>query len=101
SGTYRSQRRAPYWRPTKVAAMVPADWIARTAWAMMAKAPAHAKEDVLGDAVSDGRTPKGAWGITALLFLFMLINFADKTVVGLAAVPIMRDLELTPRQFGF
>jgi MFS family permease len=31
----------------------------------------------------------------------MLINFADKTVVGLAAVPIMRDLELTPRQFGF
>src|SRR6185369_3271840 len=28
-------------------------------------------------------------------------NFADKTVVGLAAVPIMRDLELTPKQFGF
>jgi len=51
--------------------------------------------------VSNERTPKGAWGITALLFLFMLINFADKTVVGLAAVPIMRDLELTPRQFGF
>jgi MFS family permease len=41
------------------------------------------------------------WGITGLLFSFMLINFADKTVVGLAAVPIMRDLDLTPRQFGF
>ena len=50
--------------------------------------------------MSDERTPKGAWGITALLFLFMLINFSDKTVVGLAAVPIMRDLELTPRQFA-
>ena len=55
----------------------------------------------LGDAVSEERTPKGAWGITGLLFSFMLINFADKTVVGLAAVPIMRDLDLTPRQFGF
>ena len=31
---------------------------------------------------------KGAWGITALIFLFMLINFADKVVVGLAAEPI-------------
>jgi predicted MFS family arabinose efflux permease len=51
--------------------------------------------------VSEERTPKGAWGNTALLFSFMLINFADKTVVGLAAVPIMRDLDLTPRQFGF
>jgi MFS family permease len=51
--------------------------------------------------VSEERTPKGAWGITGLLFSFMLLNFADKTVVGLAAVPIMRDLDLTPRQFGF
>jgi MFS family permease len=51
--------------------------------------------------VRDQRTPRGAWNITGLLFLFMLINFADKTVVGLAAVPIMHDLELTPRQFGF
>jgi MFS transporter, ACS family, D-galactonate transporter len=45
-------------------------------------------------------TPKGAWTITTLLFLYMLINFADKAVVGLAAVPIMQELELTPRQFG-
>jgi len=45
-------------------------------------------------------TPKGAWKITALLFCYMLINFADKAVVGLAAVPIMQELELTPRQFG-
>jgi MFS transporter, ACS family, D-galactonate transporter len=45
-------------------------------------------------------TPPGAWAVTAALFVFMLINFADKTVVGLAAVPIMRDLNLTPKEFG-
>src|SRR5215467_6530087 len=27
-------------------------------------------------------TPRGAWRITFLLFLFMLVNFADKIVVG-------------------
>ena len=45
-------------------------------------------------------TPKGAWKITFLLFLFMLINFADKIVVGLAGVPIMTELKLEPEQFG-
>src|SRR3954466_4203281 len=38
--------------------------------------------------------------MTALLFLFMLINFADKVVVGLAAQPIMKELHLDPKQFG-
>ena len=46
------------------------------------------------------RPLKGAWGITALIFLFMLINFADKIVVGLAAKPIMEELKLSPRDFG-
>ncbi len=45
-------------------------------------------------------TPKGAWTITFLLFLFMLVNFADKIVVGLAAVPIMTELKLEPKEFG-
>ena len=45
-------------------------------------------------------TPKGAWKITFLLFLFMLVNFADKIVVGLAGVPIMTELKLDPEQFG-
>lgn len=40
---------------------------------------------------------KGAWGITALLFFFMLINFADKIVVGLIG---MEGLGFTPEQFG-
>ena len=46
------------------------------------------------------RTPKEAWLIVALLFLFMLINFADKAVIGIAAVPMMEELQLSPRQFG-
>jgi len=45
-------------------------------------------------------TPKGAWKITFLLFLFMVVNFADKIVVGLAGVPIMTELKLEPEQFG-
>jgi MFS family permease len=45
-------------------------------------------------------TPKGAWRITFLLFLFMVVNFADKIVVGLAAVPIMTELKLEPKLFG-
>ena len=46
------------------------------------------------------RTPKGAWVIVALLFLFMLVNFADKAVIGIAAVPMMQELRLSPREFG-
>jgi MFS transporter, ACS family, D-galactonate transporter len=43
---------------------------------------------------------KGGWTVVWLLFAFMLINFADKVVVGLAAVPIMKEIGLTPREFG-
>ena len=46
------------------------------------------------------RTPMKAWLVVALLFLFMLINFADKAVIGIAGVPIMEELHLSPRQFG-
>ena len=41
-----------------------------------------------------------AWIVVGLLFTFMVINFADKAVIGIAAVPIMQELELGPRQFG-
>ncbi len=40
------------------------------------------------------------WLIVGLIFLFMLINYADKAVIGLSSVPIMRDLGLTGVQFG-
>ena len=45
-------------------------------------------------------TPKGAWTMAGMLFLYMVINFADKAVVGLAAVPIMREMGLSPRDYG-
>jgi ACS family D-galactonate transporter-like MFS transporter len=51
--------------------------------------------------LTEQRRPlKGAWGITALLFLFMLINFADKVVVNLAGPSIQHDLGLSAEQFG-
>ncbi|TAL94079.1 MAG: MFS transporter [Paraburkholderia sp.] len=40
------------------------------------------------------------WIVVVMMFLFMLINFADKAVVGLAAVPMMHDLGLSPQQLG-
>jgi ACS family D-galactonate transporter-like MFS transporter len=51
--------------------------------------------------VTQDRPLKGAWRMTGLLFLFMLINFADKVVVGLAGKPIRDELGLTPEQFGW
>lgn len=50
--------------------------------------------------MSKHQTPRGAWLIVSLLFLFMLTNFADKAVIGVAGVPIMEELHLTPREFG-
>jgi MFS transporter, ACS family, D-galactonate transporter len=49
---------------------------------------------------AERRTAARGWLIVTLLFLFMLINFADKAVVGLAAVPLMHDLGLSPKEFG-
>ncbi|MEJ8646265.1 MFS transporter [Streptomyces sp. MS1.HAVA.3] len=41
-----------------------------------------------------------AWTVTALLVVFMMINFADKSVLGLAADAIRRDLGLSSSAFG-
>jgi MFS family permease len=60
---------------------------------------AQATSRVISGAAS-APTPKGAWTITFLLFLLMVVNFADKIVVGLAGVPIKTELGLTQEQFG-
>lgn len=52
------------------------------------------------DHVEHAQTPATAWLVVGLLFLFMVINFADKAVIGIASVPIMTELHLSPRQFG-
>src|SRR3954449_6406057 len=59
------------------------------------------KSDFWGSMMIAQPTPKGAWKITFLLFVFMLVNFADKNVVNLAGVPIKTELNLDPEQFGF
>ncbi|MCZ0987758.1 MFS transporter [Streptomyces diastatochromogenes] len=40
------------------------------------------------------------WRTTWALLAFMLVNFADKTVLGLAARPVMADLGIGREQFG-
>lgn len=44
--------------------------------------------------------PKKAWMMTVLLALFILVNFVDKIIIGLVAVPMMDELKLTPTEFG-
>ncbi|WP_077037425.1 MFS transporter [Pelomonas sp. KK5] len=44
--------------------------------------------------------PGRAWSIAAMLTLFMVVNFADKIVLGLVAVPMMDELKLSPTEFG-
>jgi len=50
-----------------------------------------------GQSVHDRRK---AWVIVGMMVLFMLINFADKSVIGLSAGPIIGDLHLSNEQFG-
>ncbi len=50
---------------------------------------------------NDNYQPARAWFITVLLALFMLINFIDKVVIGLVAVPMMAELKLSPTEFGW
>ncbi|MEN2474468.1 MFS transporter [Burkholderia sp. GS2Y] len=51
-------------------------------------------------AAAHSRASGRRWAVVAALFLFMAINFADKAVLGLVAVPVMHDMQLTPAQFG-
>ncbi len=44
--------------------------------------------------------PGQRYVVVLLLFLFMVINFADKAIFGLVAVPLMEELALSPQQFG-
>ncbi|MGO2110935.1 MAG: MFS transporter [Pseudoclavibacter sp.] len=49
-----------------------------------------------------GSVPISARGWVALsaIFVFMVINFADKALLGIAAEPMMKELSLTPSQYG-
>lgn len=44
--------------------------------------------------------PRSAWTMTVLLTGLALINFLDKVVIGVVAVPMTNELHLSPAQFG-
>jgi len=44
--------------------------------------------------------PRKAWAIATWLTVLSAINFLDKVVLGMVAVPLMHDLQLTPTEFG-
>lgn len=45
--------------------------------------------------------PKSAWMVTVLLTGLAMINFLDKIVLGMVAVPLTAELHLSPVRFGF
>lgn len=60
---------------------------------MSASAPAEAQRP-------RGRRAGRAWLVVLLLFLTQMLNYFDKTVIGIAAGPIMSELRLTPQRYG-
>jgi MFS family permease len=44
--------------------------------------------------------PQRAWAVTALVVVFMMLNFADRAVLGFAAVPLMHELAISTTTFG-
>ncbi|MGW1406875.1 MFS transporter [Streptomyces sp. NPDC002403] len=59
--------------------------------------PAPGAPGELGAPVFDRRR---AWLVTALIVAFMIVNFADKSVLGLAADPIMDELGISHSTYG-
>ena len=51
----------------------------------------------MSEFVPNGRR---AWIVAGLLFLYSVVNVIDKLVMGLAAVPIMKEFGLKPAQYG-
>ncbi|MFI9023885.1 MFS transporter [Streptomyces sp. NPDC053560] len=47
-----------------------------------------------------GGAPRRAWLVTALIVAFMVVNHADKAVLGLAAVPLMDELGIGRSTYG-
>src|ERR1700733_11236280 len=45
-------------------------------------------------------TASRAYAVLIMLFLVQTLNLFDKLVFGLSAVPMMKELSLTPKEFG-
>ncbi|MGW4484646.1 MFS transporter [Amycolatopsis sp. NPDC004368] len=57
--------------------------------------------DVSSLAGTGRRASRRAWFIAVMLVVLMLVNWADKSVLGLAAVPISKEFGLSATQYGF
>ncbi|MFC6063882.1 MFS transporter [Streptomyces ochraceiscleroticus] len=57
------------------------------------------RSGVRGTGETTRRTMRG-WAVTAMVVALMVINFADKAVLGLAAAPIMKEFGLTAGEYG-
>ncbi|MCX5441322.1 MFS transporter [Streptomyces sp. NBC_00063] len=58
------------------------------------------RPDVAGPPPDPQADRRRAWLIAALIVAFMLVNYADKSVLGLAAVPIMDELHISNSTYG-
>lgn len=66
----------------------------------MSEARGHNKREKRDMYDSPAYQPRRAWTVALLLAAMMLVNFLDKVVTGLVAVPMMKELGLTPSEFG-
>lgn len=46
------------------------------------------------------RTGRKAWLVLVMIVVFMMISYADKAVLGLAAVPLMEELDIGKSTYG-
>ncbi|MFF9453945.1 MFS transporter [Streptomyces flaveolus] len=62
--------------------------------------PAPPRETAAAPSRPGGSGGRHAWLIAAMIVTFMLVNYADKSVLGLAAVPIMDELGVSNSTYG-
>ncbi|MEU6099921.1 MFS transporter [Streptomyces flaveolus] len=62
--------------------------------------PAPPRETAAAPSRPEESGGRHAWLIAAMIVTFMLVNYADKSVLGLAAVPIMDELGISNSTYG-
>ncbi len=66
----------------------------------MSVQPDASAQPAIAPTKETSRTPRKGHAVVALLLLLLLVNFADKVVVGLAGVDIRHDLGIDNTRFG-
>ncbi|GAA4548648.1 hypothetical protein [Pseudonocardia xishanensis] len=52
------------------------------------------------DPTRPGPSRARAWSVTGMAVRFIVVNWANKAILGIAAQPLMQDLGLTPADIG-